>query len=267
VHACPTKWIQWLSLAEFWYNTSCHSALGRSPFEVLYGHPPRHFGLEPASAISTPDLSTWLHERELMQDLVKQHLLRARDRMKRQANKGRSERSFNVGYSVFLKLQPYVQTSLAPRANQKLSFKFFGPFRVLERIGPVAYKLELPPSASIHPVFHVSQLKKAVGDQIVSPVLPDGSSYYQVPECVLRHRLSSGDRPVLQGLIKWSGLPSSLATWENLDDLRRRFPRATTWGQVASQEEGSVSIADHSGPRPKRAARPSTRINGSEWLV
>ena len=40
VHACPTKWIQWLSLAEFWYNTSCHSALGRSPFEVLYGHPP-----------------------------------------------------------------------------------------------------------------------------------------------------------------------------------------------------------------------------------
>ena len=126
MHACPTKWIQWLSLAEFWYNTSCHSALGRSPFEVLYGHPPRHFGLEPASAISTPDLSTWLHERELMQDLVKQHLLRARDRMKRQADKGRSERSFNVGYSVFLKLQPYVQTSLAPRANQKLSFKFFG---------------------------------------------------------------------------------------------------------------------------------------------
>jgi len=105
--------------------------------------------------------------------------------MKRQADKGRSERCFNVGDSVFLKLQPYVQTSLAPRANQKLSFKFFGPFRVLERIGSVAYRLEFPPSASIHPVFHVSQLKKAVGDQAVSPVLPDNSAYYQVPERVL----------------------------------------------------------------------------------
>jgi len=202
-----------------------------------------------------------------MQGLVKQHLLRAQDRMKRQADKGRSERSFNVGDSVFLKLQPYVQTSLAPRANQKLSFKFFGPFCVLERIGPVAYKLELLLSASIHPVFHVSQLKKAMGDQLVSLVLPDGSSYYQVPERVLRHRFSSGDRPVLQGLIKWSGLPSSLATSENLDDLHRRFPRAMTWGQVASQEEGSVSIADHSGPRPKRATWPSTRVYSPEWHV
>ena len=202
-----------------------------------------------------------------MQGLVKQHLLRAQERMKRQADKGRSEHCFNVGDSVFLKLQPYVQTSLAPRANQKLSFKFFGPFRVLERIGSVAYRLELPPPASIHPVFHVSQLKKAVGDQAVSPVLPDSSAYYQVPERVLQRRLSPSDRPVLQGLIKWSGLPSSLATWENMADLRRRFPRAATWGQVASQEEGSVSIADHSGPRPKRATRPSTRIYGPEWHV
>lgn len=267
VHACPTKWIQWLSLAEFWYNTSCHSALGRSPFEVLYGHSPRHFGLDSASAISVLDLSDWLHEREVMQGLVKQHLLRAQERMKRQADKGRSERCFNVGDSVFLKLQPYAQTSLAPRANQMLSFKFFGPFRVLERIGSVAYRLELPPSASIHPVFHVSQLKKAVGDQDVSPVLPDSSAYYQVPERVLQRRLSPGDRPVLQGLIKWSGMPSSLATWENMADLRRRFPRAATWGQVASQEEGSVGTVSRSSPRPMRDARPNVRVHGPEWQI
>lgn len=133
-------------------------------------------GVDPASAVSTPDLSAWLHEREVMQDLVRQHLLRAQDRMKRQADKGRSEHSFNVGNSVFLKLQP-VQTSLASRANQKLSFKFFGPFCVIERIGSVAYKLALPPSAAIHPVFHVSQLKQVVGGQVVSPTLPDGSAY------------------------------------------------------------------------------------------
>jgi transposase InsO family protein len=43
--ACPTKWAKWLSLSEFWYNTTFHSAIGKSPFEVLYGYKPRHFGL------------------------------------------------------------------------------------------------------------------------------------------------------------------------------------------------------------------------------
>ena len=76
--------------------------------------------------------------------------------MKRQADKHRSERSFAVGDWVFLKVQPYVQSSLARRANQKLSFRFFGPYKILERIGAAAYKLALPSSSSIHHVFHVS---------------------------------------------------------------------------------------------------------------
>jgi hypothetical protein len=71
---------------------------------------------------------------------------------------------------VFLKIQPYVQSSLAPRANQKLTFNFFGPFRVVQRIGAVAYKLELPASSNVHPVFHVSKPKAVVGAAIqVSP--------------------------------------------------------------------------------------------------
>jgi hypothetical protein len=57
--------------------------------------------------------------------------------MKKQADKHRSERHFNVGDEVFVKLQPYVQSTLAPRANQKLSFNYFGPFTILERIGSV----------------------------------------------------------------------------------------------------------------------------------
>jgi hypothetical protein len=74
VHAVPSKWHSWLPLAEFWYNTSEHSALGRSPFEVLYGRSPRHFGLDSASTCASADLSSWLAEREVMQALVKQHL-------------------------------------------------------------------------------------------------------------------------------------------------------------------------------------------------
>lgn len=45
VHACPSKWLSWLSIAEYWYNSSYHSSMGRTPFEVLYGHLPRHFGI------------------------------------------------------------------------------------------------------------------------------------------------------------------------------------------------------------------------------
>jgi transposase InsO family protein len=156
VHACPSKWIQWLSLTEYWYNTAFHSSLGRSPFEVLYGHQPRHLGLSLADASVQTDLQTWLFQRELMVNLIRQHLLRAQQCMKSQADKRRSEREFQVGDKVYLKLQPYVQSSVATRANHKLSFKYFGPYTILEKIGKVAYKLQLPPSATVHPVVHVS---------------------------------------------------------------------------------------------------------------
>jgi hypothetical protein len=58
-----------------------------------------------------------------------------------------------VGDLVFLKIQPYAQSSLAVRSNQKLSFKFFGPYPILQQVGSIAYKLDLPPTATVHPVF------------------------------------------------------------------------------------------------------------------
>jgi hypothetical protein len=149
-----------MSLAEFWYNSSFHSTLGKTPFEVLYGYAPRHLGLSAEMmGAEVPDLNEWLSERSLMQDLVRQHLLRAQARMKRQSNKYRSERSFAVGDWVFLKLQPYAQASVARRSSQKLAFRFFGPYKVEAKIGNVAYRLALPSSSQIHLVFRVSQLK------------------------------------------------------------------------------------------------------------
>ena len=155
VNACPLKWLKWLPLAEYWYNTSWHTSLGRSPFEVLYGHSPHHFGLTALDACTSPDVTSWLSERAVMTELVNQHLHRAQLRMKKQADKNRSERTFSVGDSVFVKLQPYVQSSLSRRSSQKLSFRYFGSFTIVSRIGIVAYKLLLPESSSIHLVFHV----------------------------------------------------------------------------------------------------------------
>ncbi|WVZ95539.1 LOW QUALITY PROTEIN: hypothetical protein U9M48_041292 [Paspalum notatum var. saurae] len=77
VHACPSRWSDWIHLVEFWYNASHHSALGRSPFEVLYGRAPRQLGILPSAAEPITDLSSWLCEREVMNNLVRQHLQRA----------------------------------------------------------------------------------------------------------------------------------------------------------------------------------------------
>ena len=87
---------------------------------------------------------------------------------------------------VFLKMQPYVQSTLAARANRKLAFKYYGPFKILARVGFVAYKLELPSPTSIHPVFYVSQLKQAIlPGTLVTPSLPADIELHRIPEEIL----------------------------------------------------------------------------------
>lgn len=97
VQACPTKWSQWLSLAEYWYNMTYHSALGKTPFEVLYGYPLGHFGILPSDACAVTDLKQWLEERAAMTQLIQENLNRAQHRMKAQEDKHRTEREFQVG--------------------------------------------------------------------------------------------------------------------------------------------------------------------------
>lgn len=114
VHSCPSQWLRWISLVEFWYNSSPHSTLGRSPFEVLYGFPPRHFGISSTTTSQSGDLNAWLDTRKLMHSLVKQHLLHAQARMKRQADKHRSERQFAIGDWLVAPTRSCASDSSAP---------------------------------------------------------------------------------------------------------------------------------------------------------
>lgn len=87
--------------------------------------------------------------------------------MKLFADQARTKRSFDVGEHVYLKLQPYRQNSVHLRRHPKLASCYYGPYTILQKIGEVAYRLELPPGSKIHPMFHVSLLKKKLSDGVV----------------------------------------------------------------------------------------------------
>ena len=92
--------------------------------------------------------------------------------MKNQMEKKRRDVEYAVGDMVYLKIQPYRLKSLATRVNKKLSPRYYGPFEVVEKVGKVAYKLLLPLDSRVHPIFHVSLLKKCIAENVVSQPLP-----------------------------------------------------------------------------------------------
>jgi hypothetical protein len=96
-----------------------------------------------------------------------------------------------VGDIVYLKMQLYRETSLGLCNAFKLTSKFYGPFKILAKIGRVAYKLQLPDSAKIHDVFHVNQLKKHLGRATVPnpnlPLLTPDGKIKTFPLSILQH--------------------------------------------------------------------------------
>lgn len=140
----PHLWSQWLPLAEYWYNTNFHTAIQMSPFEAVYGlAPPIHLPYLPGES-KVAVVARSLQKRESMILILKFHLLRAQHRMKQNADLHRTERSFEIGDFVYVKLQPYRQGSVVMRQNQKLAPKYFGPYKILDKYGAVAYRLQLP---------------------------------------------------------------------------------------------------------------------------
>lgn len=165
----------------------------------------------------------------MAQQVIKDILQKVQARIKHQADKHSSERTFSVGDMVYLKLQPYRHTSLSAHRSLKLHSKFYGPFRVLAKIGNAAYKLLLPEGCQLHDVFHVSQLKKHLGPTAIpSPELPliDAKGTVKVaPMAILQRRvIPRNNEPVVQWLIDWFNMPECEATWEDAAFIHKIFP-------------------------------------------
>jgi hypothetical protein len=246
IHDSPKQWKKWLPLAELWYNSSFHSSLGCSPFKSLYAYEP-NLVLTPTMASETMSaVSNMIQDRELHIQSLKEHLAAAQNKMKLYADKKRTDLEFVVGDKVRLKLQPYVQSSVANIPFPKLALKYYVPYEVLKKIGRVAYKLKLPEGSLIHPVFHISQLKAFTLDYTPVyadlPKISDLTASATEPEAILERRLvKKGNTSIPQVKIKWTNLSADAATWEDYHVVKKRFPSSSAWGQASSLEGRDVT--------------------------
>ncbi|KAI9156272.1 hypothetical protein LWI28_003427 [Acer negundo] len=218
-HEEQKRWKEYISWAEYWYNSSHHASINMSPFKVMYGRSPPMLSTYEEGTTRNEEVEKELIARDKVVAKVKKELEKAQGRMKKYYDQGRRDVSFELGDFVYLKLQLYRHKSLNKKFDVKLSQRYYGPFKVLERIGEVAYKLELPSISRLHPVFHVIVLKKRVGNPgLISSDLPafdtEGNLLIR-PIIALRYhnwKKGCGMTKVWQVLVQWQGVPIEEAT-------------------------------------------------------
>jgi hypothetical protein len=139
-----------------------------------------------------PRAKVWITESQEILKLLKENLQTTQNQQKMSVDRHRIEHSFEVGDLVFLRLQPYKQSSLKKCGVEKLNPRFYGPYKIMRRVGEVAYEPELLEGSRIHNVFHVSCLKKVMGKFISTskelPPLDEEGQLEVVPKEVLEFR-------------------------------------------------------------------------------
>ncbi|EOX94130.1 DNA/RNA polymerases superfamily protein [Theobroma cacao] len=224
------RWEQYLPLVEFAYNNSFQTSIQMAPFEALYGRICR----SPIGWLEVGERK--LFGPELVQDatekihMIRQKMLTAQSREKSYADNRRRDLEFQVGDHVFLKVSP-TKGVMRFGKKGKLNPRYIGPFEILEKVGAVAYRLALPPDLSnIHPVFHVSMLRKYNPDP--SHVIryetiqsQNDLTYEEQPVAILDRqvkKLRSKDVALVKVL--WRNHTSEEVTWEAEDEMRTKHP-------------------------------------------
>ncbi|KAL0411229.1 UNVERIFIED_CONTAM: Transposon Tf2-11 polyprotein [Sesamum latifolium] len=214
------NWDDHLPLIEFAYNNSFHSSIGMAPYEALYGRKCRSpicWDIEGLRQFEGPEL---VQETVDKIQTVKQCLKAAQDRQKSYVDKHRREMEYEVGKKVFLRVSPW-RGILRFGKKGKLSPRYIGPYEILERVGPLAYRLALPVELSqIHDVFHVSMLRRYRSDPshiLREPKIEisEGLTYVEEPTEILDRsikRLRNKEIPMVK--VKWSHHSPREATWE-----------------------------------------------------
>ena len=200
-----------------------------TPFLALYGRKPPTLPMYHEGSSPVHEVDQALLTRDELLQLLKSNLAAAINRMKQSADKRRRDVQFQHGDMVYLKLQPYRQVTVFRRAHKKLASKYFGLYLVLERIGSVAYKLRLPTQSRVHPIFHVSLLKKFISDNLSPglelPSVDDDGLIILEPAAIIDVRwIKRGGKFVEQCLVQWKRLTKEEATWEDVVELTQKFP-------------------------------------------
>ncbi|GKC77795.1 putative reverse transcriptase domain-containing protein [Tanacetum coccineum] len=227
-------WVNHLPLVEFSYNNSYHASIKAAPFEALYGRKCRSpvCWTEVGEAqILGPELIQETTEKIIQ---IKQRMQAARDRQKSYADLKRKPMEFQVGDKVMLKVSPWKGVVRFGKRG-KLNPRYVGPFKVLEKVREVAYKLELPEELSrVHNTFHVSNLKKCHADEPLAVLLDglhldDKLHFVEEPlEIVGREvkRLKRSRIPLVK--VRWNSKRGPEFTWEREDQFKKKYPHLFT---------------------------------------
>jgi hypothetical protein len=180
-------WSKLLPFAEFTYNNTYHDTIKTTPFFANYGYHPRFDPTVPGPATEkTPATKEFAEKLNKIHEELRAELKAAQEAYKEQADKKRKPHpDFKIGDQVMLSRKG-LKTA---RPCEKLDHRKLGPFKIIEKINPVAYRLELPHTMQIHPVFHVSLLEPYVENTIPGRTVPpppttivDGQEEFEVEE-------------------------------------------------------------------------------------
>ncbi|GJS43223.1 putative reverse transcriptase domain-containing protein [Tanacetum coccineum] len=225
------SWDVHLPLAEFSYNNSYHSSIRCAPFEALYGRKCRSPVLWAEigeSSLIGPELVQETTDKVV---LIKEKLKAARDRQKSYADNRRKPLEFEVGDRVMLKVSPWKGVIRFGKKG-KLAPRYVGPFEILERVGPVAYRLRLPKELSgVHDTFHVSNLKKCLADASLHVPLDEIKvdktlRFVEEPVEIMDREIKSLKRSRISLVkVRWNSKRGPEFTWECEDYMKSKYPQ------------------------------------------